>query len=100
MNEKQVIRVLISNIKEEIQNIATAFYQRKDTEAYQSLNIFIQKMTELMKQLDAITDEYTQTMNLILSEVLKALQEKDGVLIADILRYDLNRILNQINMEL
>lgn len=100
MNGKEEITETICEIKEEIQNITTAFYQRKDSEAYESLNIFIEKMIEFMRKLDSITNEYTKTMNLILSEVLKALQEKDGVLIADILRYDLNRILNQINMEL
>lgn len=100
MEEKEVIRESIVILKEEIEQISTSFYQRRDSEAYRALNKLIEKMLDFMKKLGTITDKYTEMMNLILTEALKALQNKDGVLIADLLKYDLDEILNQINVEL
>lgn len=100
MEEKEVIRESIVILKEEIGQISTSFYQRRDSEAYRALNKLIEKMLDFMKKLGTITNKYTEMMNLILTEAVKALQNKDGVLIADLLKYDLDEILNQINVEL
>lgn len=86
---------LIDEIMAQIEQASDFFYQHKDHEGYNVLNGTIGSLLELAEQLKIFVRE-NQDVDLgeqeflsVLNEALNALEEKDTVLLSDILQYDL-----------
>ena len=93
------LNFIIENIIESIMDVSEKFYRQQNSRAYEKLDeLFIQfgylLNNEKVMQNDVIKNNIMDISKL-LSNVMEALKEKDGVLIADILKYDIgDRILN------
>lgn len=91
---------LIDNITTQIEEVSDLFYQHKDHEGYVKLNDTIGFLLELAEQLKQLVAEQTeislneQEFLSVLNEALAALEEKDTVLLSDILQYDLTEQLD------
>lgn len=93
----QRIGKLINTIEET--NIL--FYQQKNGEAYQKLLIIIDDLLVIVDTINNGISNHTYnltdiSLNGILEEVIRALEEKDPVLVADILQYELTEQLKEI----
>ena len=91
----------ILELKTKTERLADCFYQQKSQEGYQVLVLIIDDLSALSVILEgnrentAIAELYTE-LSEKLQEVMTAMVEKDTVLIADIMRYDMIDILDQI----
>lgn len=76
-----------------IDTITEALYQQKTVEAYEMLGNFI---TLLMNELktENLKVKETEEFNAILSSAMNAMENQDGVLLADILNYELRECFN------
>lgn len=97
------------NIKEIIREINEAsdlFYQQKSQLGYQKLNIIVERLMELENVLTYINKENStkkidsEALMISLKEALKAMEEKDTVLIADVFKYDVIESLEYIEKNL
>lgn len=99
----------MNNLKNEINDLIQSidqttllFYQQHTKEAYQQLDqmlmLLMQTMTHIAEYNRSQNIESTETtqMNQILDLALKALEKKDTILFSDIMRYELELILNKI----
>ena len=78
------------------------FYQQKTDEGYQQLDSTLAVLTETMGRIfkykeeghDILIDEHQLVQ--VLTEAMKAMEEKDTVLLSDILQYELEELLNLV----
>lgn len=82
--------------------IATDLFYRQYTEmGYKTLLILLDKLSEFMiclekENIDGMYDEQIINLSKVLSESLKAMENNDSILLADMLEYDLKEILEDI----
>lgn len=74
-----------------IEGVALGLYQQDKTRGVDKMEYFITQLLELMKSQGLKLD--VEAMNQVLANMMKALEMKDYVLLADILSYDLKRLL-------
>lgn len=82
-----------------IVKISEEFYRQQDSKGYTDLDGFFEYIGLLLGDLElqknAVTVKELNSITVDLNRIMEALKEKDGVLIADILRYDIgNSVLN------
>lgn len=96
----ELIETSISKIEE----ATDLFYQHKDHEGYLRLDEIIGQLMKLADGLKDIVNEKpdinVQEFLEILTEAMNALQERDTVLLSDILQYDLTDQLHSIREQL
>lgn len=96
------IKETIQNINTEIDIVVELFYQQKIQEAYQKLDILLKKMMEMVVILEEYQhgreDEEIDANGLLLAlkEALSAIEQKDAVLVADVLKYEIQEKLNDM----
>ncbi len=73
-------------MKELIIQTSRLLYQNKVEEGYAKMK---EVFTHIISYMNSQSPEKIMVMNQVLSEALKAMEEKDAVLLADILRYEL-----------
>lgn len=77
-----------------IEETTTLFYQKKTDDGYQRLQATLEEIVgcvdQLYKQEDNKTNHSDKILN-ILSTAMTALENKDTILLSDILRYDLKQ---------
>lgn len=81
-----------------IDDMTELFYQQKKNEALAKMNDVLDnilKVNDTIAQINDISDEDRQRLVVILGEAVKAMESKDYVLLADILKYDMTDILNE-----
>jgi hypothetical protein len=91
----------INKAMRSIDKTATLFYQQKNQEGFQELDITLNTLMETINvvmtyqasQNVKLIDD--QILNKVLLEAMKAIEHKDTVLIADILTYEVNEMLMQ-----
>lgn len=95
---------LIETSISKIEEATDLFYQHKDHEGYLRLDEIIGQLMELADGLKDIVNEKpdinVQEFLEILTEAMNALQERDTVLLSDILQYDLTDQLHSIREQL
>ena len=95
------INTNIDDIKEKIENVTDLFYRQLNDLAYNKLNELLVGITELIKNLEAIDSDYSKgviiDLTSILMQCLEAMENKDTVLLADIMQYDLTEKIDEIN---
>jgi hypothetical protein len=78
------------------------FYQQKNKEGYESLN---ETLTILIQTVDLMSKAESENVNLsidvnqinqFLGNAMRALQQKDTILLSDILTFDIKKSLNNI----
>lgn len=82
-----------------ILRISDEFYRQHDSKGYTELDKFFEYIDCLLNNTQLLYDELIKNelndVAINLNRIMEALQEKDSVLIADILRYDIgNSMLN------
>lgn len=89
---------MIDEIIEMIDNVSDMFYKQRESQGYDMLNQLIGKLVNLTQSLGdrAENKEYNDKLIQCLSQALAALEEKDSVLLSDILSYDLVDLLKEI----
>lgn len=91
------LREEIETIVKELDSIVEMFYQQKTQEAYTKLNPVLEnimKMAELIQKYYAELD-MEELLN-ALKEALSAMEERDAILMADVLKYEVIEKLNDI----
>lgn len=86
-----------------IDDMTELFYQQKKNEALAKMNDVLDnilKVNDTIAQINDISDEDRQRLVVILGEAVKAMESKDYVLLADILKYDMIDILNEYKQSL
>lgn len=84
MNEK---------IMAQIDTITETLYQQKTAEAYEMLGNFIALLMNELKTENLKVKE-TEEFNAVLLSAMNAMENQDGVLLADILNYELRECFN------
>jgi hypothetical protein len=94
--KKDIVEVI-----EKIEQTTGFFYQQKYQEGYQLLDNTLNSLSVLMDQISVYSSENNeikieeQRLNSILSEAMKALEQSDTILLSDILKYELEEILEE-----
>lgn len=95
------LKDIIETAIKAIEGNARLFYQQKSQEGFaeldSTLNILMQAINQVLNYQsgkdEKLADE--QLLNLILTQAMKAMEDKDIVLLADILVYEINQILEE-----
>ena len=95
------IKEYISATKEKIKQVVDLFYQQKNQEGYQELIKVIDSLSEIIalmekEQSDLELGEKNKKLLYSLNNVTEAMINKDTVLQADILNYEITDILDEI----
>ncbi len=103
------MKELVDNIKSTIELIESAaglFYQQKRQEGLQQLELVIGSITDTAQRIVSYQAEMQVVLmeeivfNAVLTEALKSLEQKDFILLADILVFEINGLfydcLNQL----
>ncbi|MBE5963193.1 MAG: hypothetical protein E7256_17735 [Lachnospiraceae bacterium] len=100
------LKNLLERAMKEISDTTDLFYQQKDQEAFSKLNATLVITSSVMEQLFAtlnteVHPDFDQNeLVSILTNAMNAMEEKDTVLLADILRYELLEQFEQIAAQL
>lgn len=100
--------ILRSKIEETIQiidNNTDLFYQNKIDEGYKHLDNTLIKISDTIEEVikyqsQCGKDIQGESIVGILTEAMKALENKDALLLADILQYELKEVLEEVKSEL
>ena len=91
-NIHEIIDVTIDMIN----TMTELFYQQKTNEAIAGMNALLDSIliiSEVIAKNDGIMEEEKSKLVLVLNAALEAMQQADYVLLADILKYDMNDVL-------
>lgn len=87
----------IETIIKELDSIVEMFYQQKTQEAYMKLNPVLEKIMEITELIQKYYEEFNMEELLgALKEALSAMEERDAILMADVLKYEVIEKLNDI----
>lgn len=95
---KQTLVRIISETEE----ITDLFYKQKNKESYAKLDSYLLHLMKTIEMLFTYQSEHNENnidlniINKYLTEALKAMEEKDTVLLADILKYDILIVLKNV----
>lgn len=95
-------KIQISNTVEKINNVLELFYQQKDKEAFDKFETVILEISKAVDELEQYKNKHCDfdvdeiKICNILTEAMNALQEKDNILMADILQYDFVEYLSEL----
>lgn len=94
------IQDMIAKVVSEIEQVTNYFYQQKNNEGYEKLMVLIDTLVLLTQHFAVlagrpeIVDINNKLLN-SLNDATEALVNKDNILLADILRYDIADVLNE-----
>lgn len=95
------IKKEIQEVNKKIDEIVELFYQQKNEEAYGKLNIaladFIYIIEMIQKQGNEKAQENAGDLNDALKQALEAMEQKDNILLADILKYEVMEKLEDLS---
>lgn len=95
------IKKEIQEVNKKIDELVELFYQQKNEEAYGKLNIaladFIYIIEMIQKQGDEKAQENAGDLNDALKQALEAMEQKDNILLADILKYEVMEKLEDLS---
>jgi KaiC/GvpD/RAD55 family RecA-like ATPase len=86
----------------EIDDVVEMFYQQKTQEAYAQLNVVLGNFAAIIEPLFSYQQEHSDKeidvdgLTEALKEALSAMQERDAILVADVLKYELLEKLERI----
>ena len=92
----------IETVINDLESIVEMFYQQKVQEAYSELNTALGKImeiTEVVQNYTAQNSDKEINMDILLNalkETLSAMEERDVVLVADVLKYEVIEKLNDV----
>ena len=96
----------IETVINDLDSIVEMFYQQKVQEAYSELNTALGKImeiTEVVQNYTAQNSDKEINMDILLNalkETLSAMEERDVVLVADVLKYEVIEKLNDIAVQI
>ncbi len=81
-----------TELREDIQYVTDAFYQNRVKEGVRRLPELVQKLADKINGLDAdVQQQYLGAVKLI----MEAMEEKNYIMLADVLTFDISEILEQ-----
>ena len=92
----------IEKVIHEIDEVVEMFYQQKTKEAYTRLDSVLADLLQVVDPIHGYEEEHpeegvdSESLTDALKETLSAMEEKDAILTADVLKYDVNEILETI----
>ena len=95
------IKNSIMEAMQQIEQTTTLFYQQKNDEGFQQLEKTLSILMQTVQQLENYKSEGnelpidTQKLNTILFNALNVMNQKDMIMLSDILIYDLNKALEE-----
>jgi len=96
------LEVVINQVKDEIEKVTEALYQQKERAAYNLLNMALPTIAKAVEEIFAWQTEQgreeseKQEIVQVLTQAMQAMEQKDTVLLADILQYELLERFNAI----
>lgn len=106
MGDTAELKQAVARFSEALQKTTELFYTQKEAEGYQAFGSLLVPLSNLLDALFALRassgkPEFDEKeIARLLTEAVKAVEEKDGVLLADILQYDFLDQLEQIGAQL
>lgn len=100
------IKERIEDTKNKIEEVTKLFYQQKASDAYEQLEIVLTLITQIVDMIydmdinPNIREENTKVLIGALQETLQAMEDKDSVLVADILKYEVEEKLEILVTEI
>jgi len=91
--------LLINNTIDSIDKVTKLFYQQKREEAYDQLDsmlVSLIKTTDILGKNKEIHDYNENEINIGLTKAMRAMEDKDYILLSDILRYEIMEILKKV----
>ena len=92
----------IENVIHEIDDVVEMFYQQKTKDAYIQLDSVLADLLQVIDPIHAYKVEHpdagvdSESLTDALKETLSAMEEKDAILTADVLKYEVNEKLEMI----
>ena len=92
----------INNVIKEIDDVVELFYQQKTKDAYTQLDQVLGKLLQVVDPIHSYSVEHPEAeinaedLTESLKETLSAMEEKDAILTADVLKYEVNEKLEMI----
>ena len=91
----------INELQIELEEITGSFYQRNNSIGYQKLIPFIDSLTGIVDEISLIDPtpeliDKKDKMTSVLNVAMEAMINKDTILLADILKYDLSVLLTEL----
>jgi len=95
------LKDIIINTKDNIEQVTEMFYQGKNQEGFLKLIDVIDSLTCIVNEIEELDKEHklnneTIVLTSLLNEATEALINKDTVLLADILKYDIADVIDSI----
>lgn len=100
--DNRILKENVQEIVKELREIAELFYQQNDSEAFEKFDLTIDKIENLIDNLNKYYEENREIefnkekICSILSEAMEALESEDKILMADILQYDFVEYIEEI----
>lgn len=100
------IKKNIWELEKKIEEVTECFYQQRENEGYHNFELVFPDLIRVVDQVALLEKEQKITkaefdlISTYLSNALQALEEKDVILLSDIMRYDLIEVLNNITATL
>jgi molecular chaperone GrpE (heat shock protein) len=94
------VKEMVMEAIDSIEQVADLFYQQKDKDGYEilegTLNLLVLLFDKLVNNKDVLVNISEEQFNANLAEAMRALEKKDTILLADILKYEIGEMLNDI----
>ncbi|MCH5267644.1 MAG: hypothetical protein J1E62_04790 [Lachnospiraceae bacterium] len=92
----------IQQIEQQIETVSELFYQQKNAEGYSQLESIIVNVAKVVETVytanpdDAAVMEKINKLTSVLQETMESMEDKDTILLADMLKYELPEVLQSL----
>lgn len=86
---------MVVTVSEYVMMLSESLYQSKGDLLIENVVELLEKINKLIEGKD-ISKENLEYMNVIISNILKAMEIKDWIFVSDILRYELKNLIEEI----
>lgn len=89
----------IQQIEQQIETVSELFYQQKNSEGYSQLEDIIVNVAKVVESVyaanpdDAAVMEKINKLTSVLQETMESMEDKDTILLADMLKYEILEVL-------
>lgn len=87
---------MVMTVSEYVMLLSENLYQSKGDKLIENVVKLLEQLNTLISSKDNVSKENLDYLNVIISNILKAMEIKDWIFIGDILRYELKNLIEEI----
>lgn len=87
---------MVITISEYVMMLSEKLYQSKGDSLIENVVNLLEELNKIIEKKDNISKENLDYMNVIIANILKAMEIKDWIFVGDILRYELKNLIEEI----